>query len=337
MSGGQCILTEDKWTNYVTQYTRTITPEPKTTTSTTADKTNYYWDYGPISYDVRPLKGALATGLMAGGKITAVINNNHQPRSITWNGCIEERDTVKGTDFTNAYDMDIDLVPTTDNRTRWRPALPQLVFARKSILVPAQFYLPMITKTTAPYDNVGDYFSGNYAVCPSPSRKLAQITSSQLSTYLASLTPKGQTYHDIGLIWGARLLSPTGLFATENSLAANGGTIARHMIFMTDGTTETMVSHYDAYGWPALDRRRSAGLQTDDQQTDTVKARMAAICTATKAKGITLWVIAFGTTLDSLLSDCATPGRAYEAKNAAELNARFAEIATQIAQLRVTD
>jgi len=70
---------------------------------------------------------------------------------------------------------------------------------------------------------------------------------------------------------------------------------------------------------------------------EVADARTAAICTTAKAEGITLWVIAFGTSLTSLLQNCASPGRAYQANNTAELNARFAEIATQIAQLRVTD
>lgn len=329
ISGGQCVLTETRYTNYIDKWTETTIPVGSTTTST-----KYYWDYGPISYDVRPLKGTLATGLMAGGKIAATINNNHGVRQVTWNGCIEERDTVTGTDYTNAYDMDIDLVPTTDVRTRWRPALSQLIFARTSM---TSYNLNTLTRITNNYQNVGDYMSGSYGVCPYSAAKLAQITPTQLSTYLGKLVPSGQTYHDIGLIWGARLLSPTGIFASENATASNGGTIARHMIFMTDGDTDTEVNHYDAYGWPVLDRRRSTSLQTKAQQDATVADRTAAICTATKAKGITLWVIAFGTSLNSMLTNCASPGRSYEAKNTAELNARFAEIATQIAQLRITD
>ncbi|MDX3901361.1 MAG: pilus assembly protein [Sphingobium sp.] len=331
ISGGQCVLTETRYTMYIDKWTQTTIPVGSTTTSTS---TKYYWDYGPISYDVTPLKGTLATGLMAGGKIAATINNNHGVRQVTWAGCIEERDTVTGTDYTNAYDMDIDMVPTSDPRTRWRPALPHLVFARTAM---TSYNLNTLTRITNNYQNVGDYMSGTYAVCPYTAAKLAQITPTQLSTYLGMLTPSGQTYHDIGLIWGARLLSPTGIFGNENATAANGGTIARHMIFMTDGDTDTEVNHYDAYGWPALDRRRSTALQTKAQQDATVAGRTAAICTAAKAKGITLWVIAFGTSLTSLLNDCASPGRAYQANNTAELNARFAEIATQIAQLRIVD
>lgn len=328
---GQCILTETKYTNYIDRRTETRIKEK---TTTTTPYTNYYWDYGPITYDVRALKGSLATGLMAGGSVTVPVNNNHQNRKIVWNGCIEERDTVKGTNYANARDMDIDAVPTTDPATRWRPALAQLVFARTSM---TSHNVAPVIRTTSNWQNVGDFKSGSYAVCPYSASKLKTRTSSELSNYLSNLTPSGKTYHDIGLIWGGRLISPTGLFAEENSVAANGGSISRHIIFMTDGETDTEVNHYDAYGFPGLDQRRSTGLQTKTQQNATVADRTAAICTAIKGKGITLWVIAFGTSLNTLLSDCASPGRAYQANNTAELNARFAEIATQIAQLRITD
>lgn len=331
VKNGQCILTETKYTDYIT--TQTETRIKKTTTSTWT-YTNYYWDYGPIKYDVRALKGNLATGLMAGGSITVPVNNNFQNRTITWNGCIEERDTVTGTNYANARDMDIDAVPTTDPATRWRPALPQLVFARTSM---TSYNVAPVIRTTSNWQNVGDYMSGSYAVCPYRASRLQTRTATEISNYLTNLTPAGKTYHDIGLIWGGRLISPTGIFAEDNSVATNGGSISRHMIFMTDGQTDTEVNHYDAYGFPGLDRRRSAGLQTKEQQDATVADRTAAICTAIKGKGITLWVIAFGTSLNTLLSNCASPGRAYQANNTAELNARFAEIATQIAQLRITD
>src|SRR3546814_5727577 len=65
----------------------------------------------------------------------------------------------------------------------------------------------------------------------------SDVCSSDLSDfdgYVDTLTPNGRTYHDIGLIWGARLISPTGLFASENATTARGGEIQRHVIFMTD-------------------------------------------------------------------------------------------------------
>jgi hypothetical protein len=141
------------------------------------------------------------------------------------------------------------------------------------------------------------------------------------------------------MLWGLRLMSAEGLFAKENAAAANGSNISRHLIFMTDGDTETNIADYDAYGLSALDRRRTAAgsLPTKSEQDGIVEDRLARLCTIAKEKkNITVWVIAFGTTLTSLLSDCASPNRAYQANNAVELNTTFADIAARISQLRVT-
>src|SRR3546814_4366782 len=53
--------------------------------------------------------------------------------------------------------------------------------------------------------------------------------------YVESLQPLGGTYHDVGMVWGARLLSPTGLFADENATAPNELPLSRLIVFMTDG------------------------------------------------------------------------------------------------------
>ncbi|MFM7348777.1 MAG: hypothetical protein ACKO01_04740 [Erythrobacter sp.] len=47
-------------------------------------------------------------------------------------------------------------------------------------------------------------------------------------------------------------------------------------------------------------------------------------------------MVAFGTTLTSNLTSCASPGRAFQANDSATLNARFQEIASKIASLRLT-
>jgi len=47
-------------------------------------------------------------------------------------------------------------------------------------------------------------------------------------------------------------------------------------------------------------------------------------------------VVAFGTALSQNLIDCASPGRAYQANDAAALNSAFEEIAQKIAALRLT-
>ena len=303
----------------------------------TTDTTSHLWDYRPVEYDVSALKG-----LTSGGTITAPINSDQTNRTINWRGCIEERDTVRETDYSSipagAWDMDIDKVPDSDD-TRWRPALPELVYARYSFDSPSGWYVPAQTGIAGDYWNVGDKDGGAWATCPPQAKKLSPMTASDVSTYLDTLIPSGGTYHDIGMVWGARLLSPTGLFASENATATNGGSISRHLIFMTDGFTDTSPMVYDAYGWPALDRRRVMDpnvAPTKADQDTLVENRLEALCTVTKAKGITVWVIAFGVTATGTMNDCSSNGTAYSASNATQLNEAFASIASNIAGLRLT-
>ncbi len=296
---------------------------------------NTLWSYEPVSYDVSSLKG-----LTSGGSITARIGDNFTDRTINWNGCIEERQTVHDSDYSpipaDALDLNIDLVPTPGSpETQWKPFLPQLIYARESMdnpqLATYQSQWGLV--------NIGDLGTGSSAACPTEARRLAPMTATDVNSYLDSLVPVGGTYHDIGMLWGARLLSPTGLFGADNTTASNGSAIARHLIFMTDGVTDTSPLVADAYGWPALDRRRSAdtsAVPTKADQDNEVEARLAALCAATRGKNITIWVVAFGTDLTSNLSNCSGSDHAFEASNATELNAAFNDIARQISNLRLT-
>lgn len=108
---------------------------------------------------------------------------------------------------------------------------------------------------------------------------------------------------------------------------------------MTDGETDTRIGSYDAWGVSAVSRRRTstASIPTNADQNAITEARLSELCTIAKTqKNITVWVIAFGTNLTTLLSNCASPGRAYQADNADQLTTTFSQIASQIAQLRIT-
>ena len=339
--GGQCRIRETRYDNRVQRRTRTSyirETEPSTVT-------DYYWRYRPVSYDVSPLKGGRADGMMAGGSITAQIANNHNNLTTTWGGCIEERDTVRNASYSpisaGALDLDVDLVPTSGTSaaavsTQWRPFMPQLVYVRRS----TTNWSAAEVRDRGNFTR-GDQIQGSLAsVCPSRAQKLKTMTASEITTYMNGLQTAGWTYLDIGMLWAGRLISPTGLFRNENSTAANGGSISRHLIFMTDGQIQTFIRNYDAYGLSALDRRRtSAGsLPTDAAQNAIVSDRFDALCSAIKSKGITIWTVAFGTSLTSQLQRCASGNdRAFSAQNAAQLNAAFEDIASKIAQLRLTD
>jgi len=176
--------------------------------------------------------------------------------------------------------------------------------------------------------------AGVLSSCPAPASPLAQMTAAQVDEYLSSLTPEGSTYHDIGMIWGARMLSPTGIFADENADHA-GKPTNRNLIFLTDGETAPLDLAYGAYGIEPLDGRRwKPG--SSQSLVKVVEGRFAVACEEAKKRNIKVWVIGFGINLNPVLTTCAGPGRAFEAADARELQTVFSTIAAQLGDLRVT-
>jgi len=341
---------------YLQQQTR-IAPGSYTTvvhtappvTATTQNFQN--WNYGYLSQPISGLKSG--TNWNAG--LTLPVGSDGASQYIPWDGCIEERATVRQTNYTpipaSAKDLDIDLVPDAGNAaTLWGPALPGLIWTRQSItpnvvsngvvtnLYQGEWNAAPVNNTTMNYEQNALYF------CPTQATKLQQWPNpAQLESYVDGLKVEGNTYHDIGLLWGARFISPTGIFASENAQTPTGGKIERNIIFMTDGDTNAQNYDYAAYGLPWFDRRQTDpnSVPSSSQLEDQVNARFLAICDAVKNKNITLWVISFGsgsnTTTESRLSACATPGRYYTARNSASLQQTFAQIANQISQLRLIE
>jgi Flp pilus assembly protein TadG len=236
-----------------------------------------------------------------------------------WGGCIEERDTVANATFSygtipsNAYDLDLDAVPSS-NATMWRPWWPEVVWS----------------SSFRPYDNAGN----GYAACPAAARRMGAMTRSDVQSYVNTLVAIGGTYHDVGMIWGARMISPTGIFAADNATAPNGQPITRNIIFMTDGQMAPNQSIYGLYGMEAVDQRVSGGNFSD--LTNRHNSRFRAMCDAARAKNIRIWVVGFGTSLSSDMTACADPGQAFQASNTATLRAQFAQIASQVARLRLS-
>lgn len=253
------------------------------------------------------------------------------------NGCIEERDTYQinnydSVDLNRALDLDIDLVPTAGKpATQWRPMYPSLVYARSLKWDGSGSFTKNPVTTGAEFvspDGLGT------AACPAPAMKLAELTQTELDAYLGSLKPVGSTYHDIGMIWGGRLVSPTGLFAGDNKDASPTSPTSRHLIFLTDGETAPYDLSYSSYGLEPLDGRRWDA-SSSFTLTQTVERRFAVACNEVKKRNVTVWVIGFGTSLSDFLKDCAGDGHYFEAADAAELNATFASIAKNLSRLRI--
>jgi Flp pilus assembly protein TadG len=369
-ANGNCWITPRDFVQFVERQTETVR-ENTSGGSGPSTNTARHWVYEPIEYDLRSMKGTgSGSAPVSGGSFLAPVNDNQTNRTIRWpdgdRACIEERATrrTNETFLTPRYDMEVDLIPNpSDPATQWKPYLPAVVYARNvgsgsreteqrvssnpltngqwifSQLAPTQTRLMNLQSTFNFFNPFGGNFGVYEGACPSPARKLDQITLPQLQAYMTSLRPQGYTYHEIGMLWGLRLMSREGLFGSEHRVADAGGAVQRHMIFMVDGQKDTRPFTYSAWGIAAVSRRRTpTGSFPSRAMEDAVSEnRLAELCEVAKNnKNITLWVIAFGTDLDDLLTDCASPGRAFEARNAAELTATFAQIATQLAELRLT-
>ncbi|MFC0589201.1 pilus assembly protein [Novosphingobium aquiterrae] len=308
----------------------------------TVTKEKSAWIYQPLSLDVQWTKGSNGDPLKIGDWNSIPADGtpeNVQPLWAQFKGCVEERDTYEIDDYTKvdltkALDLDIDLVPTPKNpKTQWRPLIPGFIFDR------GMWWDGSGTWEVNPVKNHDTYlmpFWAGLAVCPTPARKLDTLDAGTLDTYLKSLTPEGSTYHDIGMIWGGRMISPTGLFAADNA-DIDGKPTSRHLIFLTDGQTAPLDYSYASYGVEPLDRRRwdPANPKGGLTLTQVVEKRFTVACNEVKKRNVTVWVISFGTALNPIMKECAGDGHAFEAKDAATLSDTFTKIAQQMGDLRI--
>ena len=302
------------------------------------------YTYGERTLDVRAhlASNLLATDTQTPVPIWPLIGTNAPPddlpyvKTSVWNGCIEERQTNStaidgGTSTTipsDAYDLDIDMIPWND-ASRWKPMWGDVTWTVRG------------STTTQPD-----------APCPTESRRLGSYYNNRTGfvSYLNSLKARGGTYHDLGMIWGARFLSSTGLFKSatpetndvtdpDNPAKIRGFSVKKYMIFMTDGDMAPTTSAYSAYGVEYMDGRVLGARYSNDNAALTRRhlQRFRMACNAAKAKGIDVWVIAFSTALTPDMQNCASkPGQAAGLSTNADLIAKFKEIGSKIGSLRIS-
>lgn len=300
------------------------------------------WDYKQVTVDVSPLK----SGSTWNSSFQLPINNDGSNKTINWSGCIEERKTVQTTSFSpipsGAKDLNIDLVPSSnDPESLWGPSLPDLIWFRNIVSSYSEATTANTTTTTNYYNSFG-------YTCPQEAKKLqAWPNATTFDDYVDTLTASGNTYHDIGMLWGARLMSAEGIFASENRTTPQGGEIQRNLIFMTDGDSTSSPCDYNAYGVPFWDQRQTTDVGSasncgSNRQAliDQIDLRLQALCTAVKNKNITLWVVAYGNGVNTgtggKLETCASSGKYFSAADPAALQNTFKSIANQISALRLT-
>ncbi|HWW58417.1 MAG TPA: TadE/TadG family type IV pilus assembly protein [Sphingopyxis sp.] len=268
----------------------------------------------------------------SGTRLTFATGSGGGNVNARWGGCIMERQTTSfGPEETappEAFDMDIDMVPTDVDATKWKLLLPAFVHDRRQV---------------APYMSSTNYSAVSSVACPNPAMKLTVMTSADQETfddYIDDLTTGGGTYHDVGMAWGARLISPTGLFADDNDATDDGEPIDRHILFMTDGLLDTSTTQLTHQG---LERSMVRVGSTSKADSDARHAnRFLQLCRAARDRGITVWVVSFGLTSEEEgsesnrnLNQCASSGQALASSNTAELNRNFQSIARQMSKLRL--
>lgn len=239
--------------------------------------------------------------------------------SSSWDGCVEEPHTAWTLPDPNALDLTLKSVPTSDPNSQWKPYWDDISY----------------------YPN-----SKSGSACPGQVARLKVWDQATLQTYLDGLVATGNTYSDIGMIWGGRLLSTTGVFAGDNPASYNSMPVARYLILMTDGDINTTGTTYSGYGVEQFDHRVS-GASYPGNSTDTANhyARFSTVCNIVKGldsdklMNPEIWVVSYGSgvNMNSTLAGCATDTtKAFQATDTPALIAKFKEIAKDIGALRLT-
>ncbi|WP_176595562.1 MULTISPECIES: TadE/TadG family type IV pilus assembly protein [Sphingobium] len=241
----------------------------------------------------------------------------------SWAGCIEERGTSTALTATSttipsdAWDLDIAKIPDSD-ATRW-----------------------------APYDfsssGEQDYGSGYYmTACPKPAVHMkAWASQSEFDTQVDTIVQgDGATYHDIGIIWGLRMIANNGIFGTRNPDKYNNVKVRRTIVFMTDGEMSPFRDAYSAYG-VARYAGRTASTGTSDTNLETIHTqRFKLMCAKAKSDPyyVDIWVIGVlsGQTMNSDIASCASnSSQAISVSNATDLANAFKRISDKVGNLRI--
>lgn len=315
--------------NYTTSYNQRCT--------VTEQKVGPVWRYESVPFDVSQY--VAGASVLDPSKITGV-------RS-TWQGCIEERDTEVASSFDIndlPPDLDPDLAPT-DNRTRWRPLWPDVFYYRgnynsfdyagNSVNPYGDYNSSTVTGILTNMLMTGNISSG-FVSCGKAAQRLTTMSRDDVSAYVNAndFRAQGGTYHDVGMIWGTRMISPGGIFKGDTTAWPGRNEPNRYIVFMTDGDMAPNGAIYGTYGNENYDKRVSGNAPGGD--TANHNARFVAECAAAKARNITVFVVGFGQSLTQQLTQCASPGKAYYASDNASLQTAFKTIANQVAMLRVS-
>ena len=299
------------------------------------------WRYEPVSWS---LAGYAAT---LGTNNTVVNPSRLDGVTSKWRGCVEELDTSASSSFNVSSlpdDLNPDVVPTS-NTDKWRPIWPDVEWLRSPGTSSQDVKDEQVDENNI--DEYSDYTyragsildQGGNAACGMPAQRLQVMTAQQVHDYVynTDFQPFGGTYHDVGMIWGTRMLSPDGVFKADTAAWPGRNAPTRTIVFMTDGTMSPSQFSYGQYGVEMLDNRVGSNGNSNDQY-DRHVARFRIECDAAKKKGFTVYTIAVGLHGAAVpdLDYCSSQGAAYFADDSATLTSVFTTIAQRVAKLRIS-
>ena len=263
--------------------------------------------------------------------------SNRNARIAAWRtsgeGCIEERSSMSAPTYPPVMNTtvtlgDINEVSSSyfDLTRKW----PRYDYEEWST------YIKAGTKTRSAPSKITDppYWQ---VACPSEALRLSTFGGENgYKNAIDAATAKvtGGTYHDIGMIWGMRFISSDGLFAGSNPATFDGYPVNKHIIFMTDGLTDTQTNprYYSAYGVNAVENRLQGTGTTNQRHV----ARFHSACALARSMNITVWVIALDVTDTTDVEPCATSADHFYTSDGTDLEDVFTQIGKGIGDLRLT-
>lgn len=160
--------------------------------------------------------------------------------------------------------------------------------------------------------------------------RIVPLTDDQavLQATIDGLSVAGNTYGNVGMAWGWRVISPTAPFT--QGVAYDDPDWSKVVIMMTDGDN-TMHPFYSVFGSTA-----SHNIDAND-----LDDRFAEICDNMKAEGLTLYTITFQSGITDatrqIFRQCASsPDNYFNAPSNEDLVAAFERIANQLSQLHIS-
>ncbi|WP_174274146.1 TadE/TadG family type IV pilus assembly protein [Sphingomonas bacterium] len=307
------------------------------------------WTYQPVSFDV---SNFLTTASV--DDPSRVDNGTAQ-----WQGCLEERNTSGGTSTfdSNALpaDLDPDLIPdatSATGATSWRPMWPEVIYGRNYDGSSTTYGSTANTTSNGDTTNIAtalSYFNyaqsgiqnyllrAGWAVCGKPIRRVATMSQADVTNYVnaSDFRAIGGTYHDTGMIWGVRLLSRLGIFASDNQSWPGRLPPNRVIVFLTDGDMAPSLAAYGMYGVEYFDKRVTNGSYANQKAYHN--ARFLAECSKAKKMNVSVWTISIAPSVTTEMQQCATTSaQALYTTSGGDLSAKFGAIAKQVAMLRIS-